>query len=168
MRLCPIAGIVVLALAVLPGCGEEGAATASKGAQAQFEQESASREDVGGGPGARCLDQVGRFVDGLELLREGLLAGLTYESYVAEVRELRDTYDAVPVGRLALGCLIAIGRPGEQALNEYIEAANTWGECLADASCDPSSIESELQRGWEQASEHLGTAHEGLPAAQRG
>jgi hypothetical protein len=47
------------------------------------------------------------------------------------------------------------GTPSEQALNEYIDAANAWGECLADAACTTASIEPILQRKWRMASRLL-------------
>lgn len=156
-----IAGLLLLALATLPGCGEEGTATARQGAAARLEQRSGVAQADG-----RCRRQLGGFVNGMAALRDRLLAGIDYESYVAGVREVRGVYRDVPVERLALGCLIAVGAPGESALNEYIEAANAWGDCLAAASCAPESIEAKLQRGWELASDRLAAAHDGLREAR--
>lgn len=156
----PLAGLLLLALATLSACGEEGTATLNRSAPAAREERAVPPRS------ARCEDQLGGFVDSLDALRDGLLAGLTYESYVAEVRDLRDVYGRVPVNRLAVGCLVAVGAPGERALNEYIEAANAWGDCLADASCAPESVEPKLQRGWKLASERLSAAQDGLPDAR--
>jgi hypothetical protein len=163
MRLCPIAGLLLLALAVLAGCGEEGAVSARDAAAPQSQQAATASGQAA--PANGCRAQLGGLVSAMDSLRDGLLAGLTYESYVAEVRELKDAYGRVPVERLPLGCLVAVGGPGERTLNRYVEAANTWGDCLADASCDPGSIEGRLQRNWRLASSHLGEALEGLADA---
>jgi hypothetical protein len=70
----------------------------------------------------------------------------------------RSTSAAIPVGHLAIGCLTTVGTPAEQAVNQYIDAANAWGECLADASCTTASIEPVLQRRWRIASGRLSEA----------
>lgn len=54
--------------------------------------------------------------------------------------------------------MTATGTPAEDALNRYIDAANAWGECLADASCATATIEPVLQRRWRLASRSLSAA----------
>jgi serine/threonine-protein kinase len=160
------AGLLLLALAVLAGCGEGGAVSARDGAKARSERGAVAFRET---PATdRCRAQLGGLVAAMDSLRDGLLAGLTYESYVGAVRGLKRAYERVPVERLPLGCLLAVGRPGERALNRYVEAANTWGDCLAQASCEPESIEARLQRSWRLASTHLGEALAGLPARSPG
>jgi hypothetical protein len=168
MRPCLIVGVLLLAPATLQGCGDEGAATARKGAEParQGAAPGAAGRPSARLPGGRCRRRLGGFVSGMDALRDRLLAGIDYRSYVGAVREVRGVYRGVRVDRLPLGCLLAVGAPGESALNEYIEAANTWGDCLADASCAPESIEARLQRGWERASESLALAHRGLRRAE--
>jgi hypothetical protein len=74
------------------------------------------------------------------------------------VKALRDRYDKLPIDRLAFGCLSSSGTPSEQAFNKYTDAANAWGACLADASCDTATIEPVLQRKWRSASGLLSEA----------
>ena len=62
------------------------------------------------------------------------------------------------IDRLAIDCLSATGTPAEAALNKYIDGANAWGECLADASCGTATIEPVLQRKWRLASRSLSEA----------
>lgn len=142
------AALVVLALA-LPGCGKESAAPETATAR---EAAAGSRPDT---PAAStCPQRLTAFVGSLEALRSRLAVGLAYEQYVAEVKRLRSAYARVPADRLTLDCL-ATGRPAERALNRHIDAANAWGECLADASCTTATIEPLLQREWRTASRHL-------------
>ena len=43
-------------------------------------------------------------------------------------------------------------------MNKYIDAANAWGECLAEAGCTTASIEGALQHKWRVASHSLSEA----------
>ena len=94
----------------------------------------------------------------METLRHQLAVGLSYEQYAARVKALRRDYDEIPTERLGLGCVTATGTPAEAALNKYADAANAWGECLADATCATATIEPVLQRKWRVASRLLGEA----------
>jgi hypothetical protein len=91
----------------------------------------------------------------MDALRKKLAVGLSYEGYLHDVREARFVNDRIRADRLAIGCLTTVGTPAERALNRYIGAANTWGDCLAAASCDTESIEPRLQRSWARASDLL-------------
>jgi hypothetical protein len=91
-------------------------------------------------------------------LRSNLAVGLSYEQYAAEMHGIRTAYDEIPVKRLTIDCLATAGTPGEKALNQYIDAANAWGECLAEAGCDTASIEANLQSRWRVASRFLSEA----------
>jgi hypothetical protein len=157
MRLWPIAGFALLGLVVFSGCGDDGTATANKGPLAQVEERVNAAQ-----ASPRCEGQLGELVDSLDTLRRRLAVGLTYDEYLGAVRGLRGVYRDVPVGRLAIGCLVAAGAPSERAFNAYIEAANVWGGCLATAGCETASVEPELQRGWELASDRLSEAQRGL------
>jgi hypothetical protein len=147
---CLLAAVGALALA---GCGGDGGATAESTAPTEPRQQA--RPISAGEP---CPSQVDTFVKSLDRLRSQLAAGLSYEQYAAKIKDLRGKYGRIPVGRLTIGCLTSAGTPGEDALNEYIDAANAWGECLADASCSTASIEPILQRKWRLASGLLGEA----------
>ncbi len=91
-------------------------------------------------------------------LRQSLLAGLSYSEYVVRVRAIRDAYEAVPVDRLGVGCLAGAASDAEDAFNQYLRAANVWGECAATAGCAASEIEGRLQRHWRIASKSLSEA----------
>ena len=108
--------------------------------------------------GDRCQAQVGGFLESMARLRGNLAVGLSYEQYAAEMHGVRAAYDEVPVERLTIDCLSTAGTPAEKALNKYTDAANAWGECLAEAGCDTASIEHDLQRKWRVASHYLSEA----------
>jgi hypothetical protein len=176
MRFGPIAAAaVLLSLAlILPGCGEEGTATAG-GERTAAESTARGKKTIpSGATGVRrtrvarstaarqCGRQLGGFLDSMESLNNTVAVGLDYESYLGAVNNVRATYAGVPVKGLSFVCLARAAGPAEGALNTYIEAANTWGECLATASCNPASIEPRLQREWEEASDLLSAARSGL------
>jgi len=114
--------------------------------------------------GESCRSQTHDFVDRLDALRSAVAVGLTYDAYLDQVRALQSTYAEVPVERLGVACLIAVGTLAERALNMYIGATNAWGDCLAVASCDLGSVEPELQRRWRQGSDQLSSAQRALRA----
>ncbi len=143
--------ILVTAATASGGCGEEGTA-APDSATARGSESKAK-----GHAAPDCPKQLGAFVESLSALRTQLAVGLSYEQYVATVKGLRSSYDEIPVARLTIGCL-GRGSAGEKALNKHIDAANAWGECLADASCTTAEIEPVLQRKWRVASHHLSAA----------
>lgn len=98
----------------------------------------------------------------MDALRGKLAVGVSYEEYLREVNAARSAYRAIPADRVGLGCLLAAGTPGERALNRYIVAANAWGECLTEASCDTRTVEPRLQREWTRASVLVSSAQAGL------
>jgi hypothetical protein len=156
MRLSSAATVgILLGLAlILPGCGEEQAATATPergAAPARAAGKTRTAE-------ARCRGRLHDLLDSMDALREKLAVGLSYEGYLHDVREARFVYRGIRADRLAIGCLTTVGTPAERALNRYIDAANTWGDCLAVASCDTESIEPKLQRSWARASDLLSEA----------
>ena len=153
-RRLALLGCLLAAVALaLPACGSGGGTTARSTARAPASQRA--RPAPAGGP---CPSQVNAFVKSLDRLRRQLAVGLSYEQYAAKIKRLRAAYDGIPVGRLSLACLTLAGTPAEGALDKYIDAANAWGECLADASCSTASIEPVLQRRWRLASGLLGEA----------
>ena len=164
MRLSPAATVgVLLSLALaLPACGGERTATADKVATAQ----SAAKAGPSGAV-RQCRGQLKDFLDSMDALRRELVAGLTYEDYLHEVRQTKTVYDGIPTDRVALGCLARAGTPGERALNHYLDAANTWGDCLAVVSCSSESVEPKLQRKWALASALLSSAQRALRDPRR-
>lgn len=149
---CVLAGAAVL---LLPGCGEEGSATADKATTTRTKAKSSAKA---GAVAAGCPRQVEAFARALDSLRRQLAIGLSYEQYATRVRAARKSYDRLPISHLALDCLASTGTPAEAAFNEYVDAANAWGECLADASCTTATIEPVLQRKWRIASHFLSEA----------
>jgi hypothetical protein len=127
-------GCTLVAVAALstPGCGDDSAATAGSSTSTQAKPKSSPTPRAAA---AGCPRQVYAFVRPLDTLRRQLAVGLSYERYAAAVEALRSRYDDLPIDRLTIGCLKTTGTPAEAALNKYIDAANAWGKCLADASC---------------------------------
>ncbi len=154
-RRLSLLGCVLLGLAalLLPGCGSDSAATAESTDAPQAKQQ-AEVEAAAVGP---CPAEVTAFVKSLDATRRQLAIGLSYDQYAARVKSLRRGYDDLPIDRLGIGCLKSTGTPAESALNRYVDAANAWGECLADATCTTATIEPVLQRKWRVASHYLAT-----------
>ncbi len=109
-------------------------------------------------PGGGCQARLGDLVDRMDDLRQALLAGLDYSEYVLRVQAVRAAYEAVPIDRLGLACVAGPADHAEAAFNQYLRAANLWGECAGTAGCAASSIESRLQHRWKVASKSLDAA----------
>jgi hypothetical protein len=154
------AACALLSLALcLSACGDGGPAGAGKDLTVGAETQRSKA--VGG---ESCRGQTRDFLGHLDALRSEVAVGLTYDAYLDEVRALKSSYAEVPVERLGVACLIAVGTPAERALNLYIEATNAWGDCLSVATCDLGSVEPELQRRWRQGSDRLSAAQRALRA----
>jgi hypothetical protein len=155
-------GILLGLALILPGCGDQRSAAAGTG--------TATRSGVEAHASAAmrtCRAQLHGLLRSMDDLRRELAVGLSYGAYLHGVKAARAAYDGVPVDRLELGCLVRVGTPAELALNRYIAAANTWGDCLTSASCDSESVEPELQRKWGLASDRLSSAQRGLHPSGR-
>jgi hypothetical protein len=111
---------------------------------------------------ARCGQVLGDLLDTTESLDNLVAVGVDYESHLSAVNHVRAAYAEVEAGELPLPCLVEVAAPTERALNAYIDAANTWGECLADAACEDESVEPELQRLWARARAQIASAQHGL------
>jgi len=107
---------------------------------------------------------MGPLLDSLDALRGQLADGLNYGTYLQEVRQLKSSYQRIPVERLGPGCVIAVGAPTEQALNGYLAAANVWGGCLETAGCTSESIAPRLSVMWRAAARPVSIAFHGLSA----
>jgi hypothetical protein len=130
-----------------------------------YETEPTGKLAVGDGshegatsPGGGCQARLGDLVDRMDDLRQALLAGLDYSEYVLRVQAVRAAYEAVPIDRLGLACVAGPADHAEAAFNQYLRAANLWGECAGTAGCAASSIESRLQHRWKVASKSLDAA----------
>jgi hypothetical protein len=107
-----------------------------------------------------CGPDLTRFIRSLDGLRDQLAVGLTYDQYLENVERLQHAYRAIPVAAEPVRCVVGAGVPAERALNQHIEAANAWGDCLAE-SCELSSVEPEIKRRWARASVLITDAQEG-------
>lgn len=165
MRSSPLATVgILLGLAlVLPGCGDQSAPAAGTGAPTPRGMETGVSATT-----RTCRVQLHGLINSMDDLRGKLAAGLSYGAYLRGVKAAQGVYDRVPVNRLQLGCLVKVGTPAERALNLYLDAANTWGDCLTSVSCDSESVEPKLQRKWVLASNRLSLAQKGLRASSRG
>ncbi|MBS1860235.1 MAG: hypothetical protein JSS68_00845 [Actinobacteria bacterium] len=167
-RTGPLLAAAAVALA-LASCGGEGSSGAGTVAGAGAKPTEAKIVGGGGarGGGAKggeasgCQDRLGEFVGRMNDLRHSLLAGLSYSEYVVRVRAVRDAYEAVPVQRLGVGCLKGPAADAEAAFNQYLRAANAWGECAGTEGCAASEIEGKLQHRWRIASKSLDAAERG-------
>lgn len=152
------AGLLIL---VLPGCGDNTSARAGDPTISTPAAAKAPAKAAASPTNARCQKQVGEFLEAMDALRERLVNGLSYEEYAEEVDAIRARYDEVPVDRLAVGCLIGSGTPGERAFSKYIDAANSWGECIGESGCDAPTVEPVLQQQWRVAAHFLDEANRG-------
>jgi hypothetical protein len=158
-----IVGLLCAAVA-LASCGGGGSGThpgttsTEKTVAAKESGPVAAKAHKGGG----CRARLGDFLDRMDDLRQSLLAGLSYDEYVVRVRAIRAAYEAVPIDKLGAGCVTGAASHAEDAFNQYLRAANAWGECAATAGCAASEVEGRLQRRWRMASKSLDAA-EGKP-----
>jgi hypothetical protein len=171
----PLAAAALATLALgLGGCGnraapeQQAAAESPKEALAE-KPKSAAASAAAQSPtvhlassGDRCRTQLGGFMRSMDGLRDRLVAGLSYEQYVDELKAVRGSYDSLPVKQLQIDCLRRAGTAAESGFNGYIEAGNAWGDCVEVAGCGASTIEAKLQRRWRLASKLLSEAQAGL------
>jgi hypothetical protein len=162
LSLAATVGILLGLALILPGCGDQATPAAGTGTASARGAEPAASAIT-----RTCRTQLHGLLGSMDELRGNLAAGLSYSAYLHQVKSVQAAYDAVPVDRLGLGCLVKSGTPAERALNLYLAAANTWGECLS-ASCDSESVEPKLQRKWALASTRLSSAQRGLRPGSRG
>ncbi|MGH2936981.1 MAG: hypothetical protein ACRDPE_02550 [Solirubrobacterales bacterium] len=155
--LLPAAIVMVLALASCGGgrSSTQSTSAAEKTVKARESKPVATKSPKGGGQADACRARLGNFLDRMNDLRQSLLAGLSYDEYVVRVRAVRDAYEAVPVDKLGAACVTGPAAKAEDAFNQYLRAANAWGECAATAGCAASEVEGKLQHRWKLASKSL-------------
>jgi hypothetical protein len=172
----PAAIVTVLSLAACGGGGSTDGTTATasggqtvkaageagKGAATGQGAAAGASPALGSPAGAKagdpCQARLADFIARMNDLRQSLLAGLSYDEYVVRVRAIRAAYEAVPVERLGAACVTGPAADAEDAFNQYLRAANAWGECAATAGCAASEVEGRLQRRWKIASKSLDAA----------
>lgn len=164
-----IVGMLLGFLLVLGGCGEDRTPVAA-GPSSTASTTARAGEDAAAEPSPRrsCRRELAPFVTSLVALRDDLARGLSYDDYLRQVQATRAAYDRIHPDRVPPDCLLIGGDPAEDAFNLYIDAANTWGDCLATVSCDTRSIEPRLQRKWALAENRVAIAHQGLRSLSAG
>lgn len=165
MRLSAATVGLLLGLAlILSACGEDRTTAAGEPAStvAPTATDSLGKASTVHSPQHVCRRQLGPFIASLAALRDDLARGLSYDDYLARVKDTRAIYAKVSPKRIPAGCLLASGGPAERAFNLYIDAANTWGDCLATVTCSTRSIEPRLQRAWARAENRLALAQRGM------
>jgi hypothetical protein len=163
MRLSSATVGILLGLALmLSACGEDGTTAADKPASTTDTRSARPPHPATTSDSCRRLRP---FLGSMAKLRDDLARGLSYDDYLREVQGVRSIYARIDVRKLTAGCLLASGGPAERALNLYIDATNTWGDCLATVSCNTRSIEPKLQRKWALAARQLATARKDLRRA---
>jgi hypothetical protein len=163
---CALAAMLALGLGACGSDSGQATAEAKQETLGSGELSPATPEKKPAPAAETCAEQVGRFVASMAALRTDLVAGLSYEDYVAEVEKIRGAYHRVPVAKLELECLQAAGTPAENGLNKYIEASNAWTECVETPGCESATVEPALQSRWRQASKLLSEAEKGLGEAR--
>jgi hypothetical protein len=155
-------GILLGLALMLSACGEDGTTAADKPASTIM---PASAPPSHPATSRDSCSQLRPFVGSMASLRDDLARGLSYDDYLREVQGVRAVYARIDADELSAGCLLAAGGPAERALNLYIDATNTWGDCLATVSCNTRSVEPKLQRKWALAARQVTTAQRGLRRA---
>jgi hypothetical protein len=156
-----IGALLGLAL-MLSACGEDGTTAADKPAGTAKARSIPRRHT---GTTRSSCRRLRPLLDSMAKLRDDLARGLSYDDYLREVRGVRAVYARLDPDKLTAGCLLASGGPAERALNLYIDATNTWGDCLATVSCNTHSVEPKLQHKWALAAHQLASAQQGLRRA---
>lgn len=112
-----------------------------------------------------CAEELGDTRDELDEMDARLDIGLTFSDYservgdisVASNRQDVDALTAEGADCLATALLL------NEAFLEYIDANDTWNDCIQDTDCTNDSIRSELQGHWSTASDKLDEAGDMFP-----
>jgi hypothetical protein len=117
-----------------------------------------------------CPSAYTAVTNALANMEAQLQVGLNFNQYESLLVRVRTAYNLEPVNRASLACLNGVGIPTEQAMNDYIEASNSWAVCnqriFAGLSSDcvtPGSYgESHRQIYWARASASIQKAVDSL------
>jgi hypothetical protein len=145
------------------GCEDDAALSQAEYDEVQAQEAKAQEaEEKAQAKADKCESQMGDLLADVRELNSRLAVGLPYDDYSRQVGSIRVSYDQVPFSQLDLDCTSGVGLPLEDALNNYVKAGNTWGDCIEDFNCDVDSIDPELQSKWTAAEGNLQDATSGL------
>jgi hypothetical protein len=162
---CVLAGVAL----VVAGCGgksdEEKREEARQEAKEREAAERAEARREALQRYERCNDRVEDFFSALQELNSRLDVGLSYDDYTDQVADVKVAYDQADFGNLHNFDCLRAAVPGEKALNQYVEAAGAWGDCIEDFNCDIDNID--LNGYWLKASVFVDRAQTNLSDLKR-
>lgn len=112
---------------------------------------------------AECASQLKGLSDALFELDSRLSVGMNFNDYGQKVADAKVAYDRLKPSGLDSACLATAGAPEENALNDYIDAYNTWNDCVKKTTCKNDSITPSLQAKWSDATDILEKVKDALP-----
>ena len=160
--------LVAVSLATfLAGCGgqsaEEKRADKDKEVAAAAKKKEAERQELIGETGELCDELVSDFREKLEDLNSRLGVGIKPDDYSNRVGDIRVAYDKVEWDDTPnVYCLQKVGVPLETAMNDFVKAGATWGDCISDFDCD---VEKDKLPGMQKKWTHAGKMIEKSNAA---
>jgi hypothetical protein len=103
----------------------------------------------------------------LATIEGNLAAGLKIAQYRALIADAEVAYNLNPVSRMSYPCIVHVGVPEENALNDYVHALNSWAQCLSKSlysNCLQSgSVADQFEQGqWNKATAQLQKASNAL------
>jgi hypothetical protein len=137
---------------------DTGPSAAEKQAEAQRKQDAATAAAV-----AQCQQQVGGLLSALEDLDSRLGGvGLSEQDYLVRVGNISAAYGQTPIKELSPTCVLNVGINAESAMNAYVDAGDTWSNCITDLSCNVDGITPQLQAQWAKATGLIDKAKQGF------
>jgi hypothetical protein len=112
----------------------------------------------------KCKEKMTPLLDSLSEVDSRLSVGVAFAEYGDLVGDAHVAYDRIPFGRLDSACVLQVGVPLEDGLNDYINAQNEWNRCIQNFGCDIDSIDPDLQRSWKKATHEIAKARQELHA----
>lgn len=112
---------------------------------------------------ADCVKALSGLTDALTDLDSRLSLGMNFSAYSDKLAGAKVEYDRADFKSLDADCIYGLGKPDEDAYNEFGRAYNVWNDCLKKTGCTTDSIETELQTHWTNASTILREAKARMP-----
>lgn len=148
-----------LALVLLAACGGDSGPTEAqkrKRREARREAELQVLHD-------ECEEEFDPFLSELQELDSRLGVGLDYDEYGDKVGDIQVAYDDLDIKSMDQRCINEVGIPAEDAFNAYLDAHQTWEECIDRLSCDmDKEALPKMQKKWAEATDLLTKADRNL------